>query len=526
MKKIILGITAILLTITLSACGASPNDAAITNLGNQLDETANTITSFKMINPNDISISTEKASTLSNENSNAIISNSQQAQFSLLNEQYYKTDILRQTARLKSGLSKNLKLSKAQISALKDYTNNLGKYTNSIAYTESEMENTAKSVSSLKKNITKNVEKINAKLSRLTCNSNARLTYFENILYTLDELENCLNLNFNQNESQVPPVVIDTPSSDNNKNNTSDSTAQTQQQTQTTNNKNKLKNIDTYITYPNDSITKNTDNCKLCDKNDQNTQTNNQSYPINREVGENGEYYRYINPVIPRDELYRNNGVQFNPARNTDTYAPTVRNIDTYGINNGVGYGMNTPFGANRMYGGNGIYNGMYGNRFYGNGYGYNYGFNQMNGPYGAYNSNNINRMTMPYQYPAVAPVNGDNSDADTNEYDINAPKMSETGSQEKPEQRLEDYEILNDENTIEKTTETKNAQTNKNTNMSSMIQENKNNSTTNENKLVSLSEIELHKTPQTRIIDARKIQEQKTQTEIEDELNKTIVAH
>lgn len=522
MKKIILGITAILLTITLSACGASSNDAAITNLGNQLDETANTITSFKMINPNDISISTEKASTLSNENSNAMISNSQQAQFSLLNEQYYKTDILRQTARLKSGLSKNLKLSKAQISAIKDYTNNLGKYTNSIAYTESEMENTAKSVGVLKKNITKNVEKINAKLSRLTCNSNARLTYFENILYTLDELENCLNLNFNQNESQIPPVVIDTPSNDDNKNNTTDSTAQTQ----TINDKNKLKNIDTYITYPNDSSTKNTKDCKFCENNNQNTQTKNQSYPINQEVGESGKYYRYINPVMSRDELYINNGGQFNPARNTDTYAPMVRNIDTYGINNGVGYGMNTPFGANRMYSGNGIYNGMYGNRFYGNGYGYNYGFNQMNGPYGAYNSNNINRMTMPYQYPAVAPVNGDNSDADTSEYDINSPKMSKTESQVKPEQRLEDYEILNSENTIEKSTETKNSQTNKNTNMSSMIQENKNNSTINENQLISLSEIELHKTPQTRIVDAKKIQEQKTQTEIEDELNKTVVAH
>lgn len=168
----------------------------------------------------------------------------------------------------------------------------------------------------------------------------------------------------------------------------------------------------------------------------------------------------------------------------------------------------------------------MYGNRFYGNGYGYNYGFNQMNGPYGAYNSNNINRMTMPYQYPAVAPVNGDNSDADTSEYDINSPKMSKTESQVKPEQRLEDYEILNSENTIEKSTETKNSQTNKNTNMSSMIQENKNNSTINENQLISLSEIELHKTPQTRIVDAKKIQEQKTQTEIEDELNKTVVAH
>ena len=103
---------------------------------------------------------------------------------------------------------------------------------------------------------------------------------------------------------------------------------------------------------------------------------------------------------------------------------------------------------------------------------------------------------------------------------------MSKTESQVKPEQRLEDYEILNNENTIEKSTETKNSQTNKNTNMSSMIQENKNNSTINENQLISLSEIELHKTPQTRIVDAKKIQEQKTQTEIEDELNKTVVAH
>lgn len=470
MKKIILEITAILLTITLSACGASSNDAAITNLGNQLDETANTITSFKTINPNDLSISTEKTNTLVNE-TNTIISNSQQAQFSLLNEQYYKTDILRQIARLKSSLSKNLKLSKSQISAVKDYTNNLGKYTNSIAYTESEMENATKSVSSLKKNISKNTEKINAKLSRLTCNSNARSAYFENILHTLEELESCLNLNINQNENQIPPTMIESHSNDSNKNDTPNFS-----QPQTENNNSKLNNIDAYITHSNNSTTENTDDCKLCDK---------------------------------------DNNRLFVPVRNTDSYAPTVRNIDTYGINNGIGYGINTPFWTNKMYGGNRINNGMFRNRFYGNGYGYNYGFNQMNSPYGEYNSNNINRMTVPYQYQAVVPVD---KNSNTNMNPINTPTSTDTTVQNESGQRIEDYEILNDENTIEKSAESNQIQTNKNAD--------KENDTINEVPTIVLSKIELHKTPQTRIVDATKIQESKSQTDNKDDLNKIVVAH
>lgn len=491
MKKIILGITAILLTITLSACGASSNEAAITNLENQLDETANTITNFKTINPNDLSISSEKTNTFSNET----ISNFKQAQLLLLNEQYCKTDILRQTAKLKSGLSKNLKLSKAQITAIKDYTNSLGKYTNSIAYTESEMESAAKSVASLKKNPAKNTEKINAKLSRLMCNSNARSAYFENILHTLEELENCLNLNFNQNENKTPPVVIDMPNNDQN------STTDTQNQPQSQN-KNKIKNIDTYAPYP-----INTDKTP-----DNKANKNIKTQPSNfQELGEDGEYYRYINPI--NTQIGQNDN-QFNPPRNIDTYAPMTRNIDTYGINNGVGYGINTPFGANRMYGGNGIYNGMYGNRFYGNGFCYN-GFNQMNSPYGIYNSNNINRMTTPYQYPAITPANCNNNE----NYNFDTTVDTTQAQDQEPEQRLEDYKILNEEDTIEKMDKSKE----KIENMA--FTKTEPSETDKETKTISLAKIELHKTPETRIVDASKIQDQ-TNNEIEDELNKTIIAH
>lgn len=495
MKKIILGITAILLTITLSACGASSNEAAITNLGNQLDETANTITNFKTINPNDLSISSEKTNTFSNET----ISNSRQAQLLLLNEQYCKTDILRQTAKLKSGLSKNLKLSKAQITAIKDYTNSLGKYTNSIAYTESEMESAAKSVSSLKKNSAKNTEKINAKLSRLMCNSNARSAYFENILHTLEELENCLNLNFNQNENKTPPIIIDTP--DNDQNSATDTQNQPQSQ-----NKNKIKNIDTYAPYP--INTDKTPNNKV--------NKNIKTQPSNfQEFGEDGEYYRYINPI--NTQIGQNDN-QFNPPRNIDTYAPITRNIDTYGINNGIGYGINTPFGANRMYGGNGIYNGMYGNRFYGNGFCYN-GFNQMNNPYGIYNSNNINRMTTPYQYPAITSANCNNNENCNFDTTVDTTQAQDQATNQEPEQRLEDYEILNEEDTIEKMDKSKQKIEN------ITFTKTEPSETDKETKTISLAKIELHKTPETRIVDASKIQDQ-TNNAIEDELNKTIIAH
>ena len=51
MKKILLGTFAIGMCFVLSACGTSQNDATLTKLGNQLDETANTISKIQTLNP-------------------------------------------------------------------------------------------------------------------------------------------------------------------------------------------------------------------------------------------------------------------------------------------------------------------------------------------------------------------------------------------------------------------------------------------------------------------------------------------
>lgn len=385
MKKLLLGLTAITLCVCLSACGNSQSDTTLTSLNNQLDETSNAISNVKTINPTDIAITQNMIeSTATND---SLYNNSVNTQQSLLNEEYYKTDILAKTAQIKKCLAEKISLSKSQVSAVKELTNSLNKYTNSIVYSKSEMNNAVKSISSLKKDVEKNADKINAKLNRVACNSNARSSYYENLLKTLGEIENCLCLDNSQTEEVE-------------ENNTN----QTENETQNTTKKGLTKNIDT---YSNDII-------KNEDETDENEQPeNNQNCPCpNCPCPQNGT-------MIGNNNFY-NRYNRFNPARNTDTYGPTYRNIDTYG---GNGYYGN--FGNN-----------YYGNGMYGNGYGYGnmYGANGVNGMY-PYNSNNFNRVATPLNYPPVAPVNA-----------------------EKPvEQRIEDYEQLKEDNTLEKINDNEN---------------------------------------------------------------------
>ena len=206
MKKIILTMAIMLMCISLAGCGAS-NSSTITNLGNQIDETANVISSIESVNPTDLNLSKEMLNTIAiKENSSAIYDNVIATQQTLLAEEYFKTDILNTTARIKNTLSKDIKLSKAQSTALKELTDNLSKYTNSVAYTKNDMESTLKNISSLKKNASKNADRINAKLNRLACNSNSRSSFYENILSSLNQIENYLNIP--QEDKQEQPDEI------------------------------------------------------------------------------------------------------------------------------------------------------------------------------------------------------------------------------------------------------------------------------------------------------------------------------
>lgn len=379
------------LCLTLAACGTTSNNAALTSLGNQLDETANTISNIQTVNPTDLNISKSTLDNIATKNG-AVYNNALQAQQSLLSEEYYKTDILNKTAKIKNNLSQDLKLSKAQTSAVKDLTGSLMKYTNSVAYSQSEMSSSIKSIVSMKKNVDKNMEKINAKLNRLACNSNARSSFYENILNTLNQLDNCLTSNY------VEPQ--------NNQDIKENENQQTQQTKTTTENKKGLKkNIDSYITYPERDYTNptnsNENNCNYCENGTQNLQNTNPSNCPNNSTNCNENYAT-------------NRYNRFNNTRNTDTYGPTIRNIDTYG-----GYGIENGINNGYAYG-NGMYNGMYGNSPYGNGMN---GFNRE-----FYNSNNFNRMTNPMIEQSVTLANSNI-----------------------PEKRLEDFEKVNEDNTVEK---------------------------------------------------------------------------
>lgn len=380
MKKFIIGMTGIALCVCLTACGTSNTTSSISSLSNQLDSTANAVSSVSTISPSDIGISNESK----NED---IYNNSQMTQRSLLNEQYYKTEILDKTAKIKNQLS-DITLSKMQKSAIKDLTSTLNKYTSSVTNTKHEMNSSAKAISSMKKNVSKNEDKLYAKYNRLACNSNIRSAYYENILNTLDEIERCLNLDCENCA----------PQDQEQQNNTSEETSD-QKQTKSL----LTKNIDTYNnnTTDEDSTDENTTQTPEPRKNRNNYANNPYSYNRN---------YNRLN--------------RFNSSRNTDTYGPNYRNIDTYGGNRYNGYNGYNGF--------NGYRNGFapYGN----NGYGYgNNGFGYGNNYYAG--SNNGNRLTAPVPMPPATFAN----------------------AEQEPEKRLETYEKVNPDNTVEKI-ETENA--------------------------------------------------------------------
>ncbi len=351
MKKFFLGALALTMCVALTACGSAKPDATISSLSTQLDNTANIVSKVQTISPTDIS---------TNDMSQFSTMSAESARGSLANEEYYKMDILNKTAKIKNGLS-GLKLSKAQASAIRDLTDNLTKYTNSVSNSKSELSSTVKSISSMKKNYNKNQDKINAKLNRLANNSNARVSYYQNILNTLDQIEQYIQPSQDEkslgyNIADVEDVVDDT------------NQEQEKEDKQVTHKRHNMKrNIDTYLpqtTCPECGKEINGKVCPNCGKtvvipervHQTDNRLNNGVAPINYGYGNgampmyNG-YYGYngnfMNPANPYG--FNSNNINYgaypnrfggnygfygnnmlNPNRNTDTYAPYMRNIDTY----------------------------------------------------------------------------------------------------------------------------------------------------------------------------------------------------
>ncbi len=314
MKKLVIGIVAITMSVALTACGNTTESTALNSLSNQLDETSHVVSNIQTVNPADVSITKPSLESLSLQ-SDRLYNNAVNTQTSLLNEDYYKMEILNRTRKIKTDLSKEVKLSKAQANAIKDLTSVLAKYTNSVSYTRNELDSTVKSISSLKKNTEKNAEKINAKLLRLASNSNTRSCYYQNILNTLDQIEDYI-------------TCEDCEKPEENENKTENENGSLK------------KNIDTYL--PNES-----EENKTVETPNQPVMPIYNSNNFNRlnyryMNGANGMYGAYGNGMNPNmyngmnpygfNNMYgyENGAYGVNPARNTDTYGPMMRNIDTY----------------------------------------------------------------------------------------------------------------------------------------------------------------------------------------------------
>ena len=179
MKKFIIGMTAITLGLCLTACGTAKDNASLTKLSNQLDDTSSTISSISTISPLQVDL-TDLEDNLS--------SAGKDTQQSLLNEQYYKAEILEKTAKIRNKLAHSDKITSSQSSAISDLTESLDKYTEMVKDSQTEMKGSARAIKTLKKN-NKNKDRLGAKLNRLACNSNVRSAYYENLLNTLNQID-------------------------------------------------------------------------------------------------------------------------------------------------------------------------------------------------------------------------------------------------------------------------------------------------------------------------------------------------
>ncbi len=322
MKKIILssicGLLA-LTSLTMVGCGNSAQDAAVKNLSKQLDRATNTVSSMTttqfaelsptsyMTNQGQYSENYKQYRPLNRvgyRSNDYVASQISKMEASTYEQENLKQNILNQTAMLKNYLGKDLKLNKNQIKALNNLTNTMCKYTTSLNSTKTDINSSIKNIK--KNNGVKNynAEQTGSYYQSLNNHLDARLCYFRNLINTMDQIESILNCE-NCNDSQ--------------NNQTPNNEVYYQQQGDAVS----RKNVDTYVT-PNNEIAPISQNGNY-----------NNGYNVNYNNG----YYNngYNNGYNYNNGYVRNEA--FNPNRNTDTYAPRIRNIDTYRINpNSVNY--------------------------------------------------------------------------------------------------------------------------------------------------------------------------------------------
>lgn len=326
MKKLFLSLSC-LLFLPIAGCATSNENNALITLNNQLDRVQDVVSSTSSTEVNAVS---PYIATPNQENELSMLKS--EAYSNMTSEEDLRQNVLSLTSKLKNSDTK-YKLSRQKSSALNSLSSDLGKYLNYLNNTKSEIKKNVSKIQKSSSTRSLNEELTKSSYIALSNLMNERYIYLENIYCSLSQiniiLENSVDDNStcdtdNCQTTQMPIVNRFRPNIDTYiKNQNSSTQIQTQEDEEDTS---KMpQNIDTMqnIQEP--------------------TPTNNKNLPPMTNFAPN--MYGYGNGYTPYQTYYS----QLNPGRNTDTFYPYMRNIDTYrfspnyynGYNGYYNYGYN-----------------------------------------------------------------------------------------------------------------------------------------------------------------------------------------
>ena len=280
MKKYFIALCCLSACTLLIGC-SSPQAEAIQSLENQLTRVENIVGNGNISTLSQIS---SNGSLDLNTSQSSLQSQKHYSYENMLKEDNLRNDINSMVACIKNCAKKDLKITKNQANLIKQLSNNIAKNTTSFNSTTSPTQSNANKIAkSLKSYSDLNLAEIEGNYLSLSNDMNERYAYMSNIysnlekIYTLLDCDNCTQTEANISENCEKC---------------------NQQQTQEEASK---KNIDTF----------------------ENTAKTNRQLPPNNQ---------FNCPNCPTNNYYStppyNN--QFNYGRNTDSFYPRMRNIDTY----------------------------------------------------------------------------------------------------------------------------------------------------------------------------------------------------
>ena len=290
MKKILLFLLITLSAFSMFGCGNNDNKALV-NFNKHLENTEAVIRNTSSSEIYEISPATNYGMVDLN---NPIQLHRANSYENMMREENIRQQILSVSAYIKNIPNEKLKLSKNKKDILKQLNKNLEKYSTLLNDTK---EDIRLSVNTIKRNLV--IGKINVQNAErayiaLNNSMNERYTYLCNIYDNLQFAKGLINeeLTFENN-----------PTNENTQENAEDTTN---------------KNIDSF------------DNSALENLNGQENTTG----TLNNNIPQYNNYRNFINRGLDNNYGYRYYGYnRFNPNRNTDTFYPYNRNIDTYRFN-------------------------------------------------------------------------------------------------------------------------------------------------------------------------------------------------